>query len=135
MTVWIWWKLSYITQFPSPIIQISWDPEKECLAWFFSVVFITQNLKNFGDGNQEQKFCISKSSKLIFNGSLVIRVTLWDPCVVHCQIILSPLILSLLSSSLQFISSPKFSATPSFFPTSLFLPPLTFHIIRFQWHF
>ena len=46
--VWIGWKLSYITQLSSLIIQNTWDPWwKCCLAKFFSLVLVTQNSKNW----------------------------------------------------------------------------------------
>ena len=47
--VWMGWKLSYIIQFSSPIIQKMWDPQKKkkvCLEKFLSVVSITQDSKN-----------------------------------------------------------------------------------------
>ena len=72
----------------------------------------------FGWWKLGTKILYFQSSKLIFSGSLINRVTSWDPRAVHCQIILSPLILPLLSSSFQFISFPKFSATLSHFPLS-----------------
>ena len=97
-------------------LNIMGPTEKGVFALIFECCFHHSKLKSssLGDRNQEQKFCVSKNSKLIFNDSLVNRITLWDPCTVHCQINLNPLILPLLISSFQFISFQNFQQHFSF---------------------
>ena len=70
--VWIGWKLSYITQLSSLIIQNTWDPRwKCCLAKNFSLILITHHSKlkklSLSDENWKHIFIFFKLWKLFLD--------------------------------------------------------------------